>query len=96
MYFEIPDLPPLVISLAHFILAIAMLLTGWRIWRGPSTPDRVVAFDLLAALIMAQFVVLVFVSGFVAYLDVATVIAVISFIATIAFARCLENQEADS
>ncbi|MGK0310229.1 MAG: multisubunit Na+/H+ antiporter MnhF subunit [Lentimonas sp.] len=36
---------------------------------------------------------MVFFSGFISYLDVATVIAVISFIATIAFARCLENKE---
>ena len=94
MYFEIPDLPLLVILLVQCILAAAMLLTGWRIWRGPSIPDRVVALDLLAALIMAQFVVMVFFGGFISYLDVATVIAVISFIATIAFARCLENKEA--
>lgn len=93
MYFDIPDLPVSIILLAQCILGIAMLLTGWRIWRGPSIPDRVVALDLLAALIMAQFVVMVFFSGFVSYLDVATVIAVISFIATIAFARCIENKE---
>lgn len=94
MYSDIPDLPPFVILLTQCILALAMLLTGWRIWRGPSIPDRIVALDLLAALIMAQFVVMVFLSGFIAYLDVATVIAVISFIATIAFARCLESKEA--
>ena len=93
MYSDIPDLPPLVIFLVQSILAVAMLLTGWRIWRGPSIPDRIAALDLLAALIMAQFVVMVFLSGFVPYLDIATVIAVISFIATIAFARCMENME---
>ena len=93
MYSDIPDLPPFVILLSQCILALAMLLTGWRIWRGPSIPDRIVALDLLAALIMAQFVLMVFFSGFIAYLDVATVIAVISFIATIAFAKCLENKE---
>ncbi|MGK0176425.1 MAG: multicomponent Na+:H+ antiporter subunit F [Zhongshania aliphaticivorans] len=93
MYSDIPNLPPFVLLLAECILAVAMLLTGFRIWRGPSIPDRIVALDLLAALIMAQFVVMVFFSGFISYLDVATVIAVISFIATIAFARCLENKE---
>lgn len=93
MYFDIPDLPFPVLLIVQCILAAAMLLTGWRIWLGPSIPDRVVALDLLAALIMAQFVVMVFFAGFVSYLDVATVIAVISFIATIAFARCLESEE---
>ena len=96
MYSDILDLPPVILLLTQSILAIAMLLTGFRIWRGPSIPDRVVALDLLAALIMAEFVVMVFFSGFIAYLDVATVIAVISFIATIAFAKCLGSQEASS
>ena len=93
MYSDISDFPFLIVLLTQCILALAMLLTGWRIWLGPSIPDRVVALDLLAALIMAQFVVMVFFSGFISYLDVAMVVAVISFIATIAFARCLENKE---
>ena len=93
MYSSIPELPPFILSIAQGILAIAMLLTCWRIWRGPSTPDRIVALDLFAALIMGQFAVMVFASGFIPYLDIATVIAVISFIATIAFARCIENME---
>ncbi len=93
MYSEVLNLPPLVILAVQCILAIATLLTSWRIWRGPSMPDRIVALDLLSALIMAQFVVMVFFSGFISYLDVATTIAVISFIATIAFARCLENKD---
>lgn len=94
MYSDIPDLPPTILLAAQSILALAMLLTGFRILRGPSLPDRIVALDLLAALIMGQFVIMVFSSGFVPYLDVATLIAMISFIATTAFARCLENKEA--
>ena len=94
MYSDIPDLPPLVMLLTQCILSLSMLLTGVRILRGPSTPDRIVALDLLASLIMAQFVLMVFFSDFIFYLDVATVIAVISFIATVAFARCLESKEA--
>lgn len=79
---------------AHSIIALAMLLAGTRIWRGPSTHDRIVALDLLAALIMAQVALAVAHSGFVSYLDVATAIAVISFLATVAFARYLENKDA--
>lgn len=91
MYSEIFNIPPLVIAIAQGLLTLAMILAGWRIWRGPTTADRVVALDLMAALIMAHFIVMVFVTGFISYLDVAAVIAVISFIATIAFARYLED-----
>ena len=55
--------------------------------------DRIVALDLFASITMAQFVLLVFSSGFTAYLDIASAIAIISFIATIAFARYLEKTE---
>ncbi|MGJ8632695.1 MAG: monovalent cation/H+ antiporter complex subunit F [Luteolibacter sp.] len=93
MFTSIEQIPAWVILVAQAIIAAAMLLAGWRIWKGPSIPDRIVALDLLAALIMAQTVLLAITSGFVSYLDVATAIAVISFLATVAFARYLENKD---
>lgn len=42
---------------------------------------------------MAHMVLLVFASGFVSFLDAAGAIAVISFLATVAFARYLEKRE---
>lgn len=94
MYSEIVELPTGVITVAQVLLGASMLLTAWRIWRGPSVPDRIVALDLLAALIMGQFTLLVFTSGFVSYLDVAAAIAIISFLATVAFARYMEDKDA--
>ncbi len=94
MFDQIAQLPIWVIYTAQSILAISMLLSGYRIWKGPSIPDRIVALDLLAALIMAQTALLVMLSGFISYLDVATAIAVITFLATVAFARYLEDQNA--
>lgn len=93
MYSDIIDLPASVLAVAHLILALAMLLTGFRIWKGPLVADRVVALDLMAALIMGQFILLVFTSGYVSYLDVTAAIAVVSFLATVAFARIMENKE---
>ncbi|MEM8550684.1 MAG: monovalent cation/H+ antiporter complex subunit F [Verrucomicrobiota bacterium] len=93
MYSEILELPAFVLPTAHVLLGIAMLLAGYRIIRGPMMVDRVVALDLIGALIMGQFILLVFSSGFVSYLEVAAAIAVVSFLATVAFARILENKE---
>jgi multicomponent Na+:H+ antiporter subunit F len=94
MFSTIQYIPQWVPFTAQIILAAAMLLTAWRIWKGPSTPDRIVALDLLAALIMAQTALLAITSGFISYLDVASSIAVISFLATVAFARYLEDKNA--
>ncbi len=43
---------------------------------------------------MAHVALAVVHSGFISYLDVATAIAVIAFLATVAFARYLENKNA--
>ena len=90
MYFDAIDIPDTVWALAQLMLFAAIVLTSVRFLLGPSVPDRVVALDLLAALIMAQAALMVFTSGFISYLDVATAIALISFLATVAFARYLE------
>ena len=74
------------------MLAIAIILSAYRVVRGPSFLDRVVALDLLAALTMAQCVLLTLVSGFIPYLDIAMAIALISFIATVAFVRYIEHR----
>lgn len=94
MFSEFQSIPLWVAYIAHSILAVSMALAGWRICKGPSVPDRIVALDLLAALIMAQIALAVTHSGFISFLDVATAIAIIAFLATVAFARYLENKDA--
>jgi len=94
MFSEFQTIPAWVALTAHSILGLSMLLAGYRIWKGPSIPDRIVALDLLAALIMGHVALSVAHSRFVSYLDVATAIAVITFLATVAFARYLENKDA--
>lgn len=94
MFYDFQTIPDWVSLTAHSILGVSMLLAAWRIWKGPSIPDRIVALDLLAALIMGQVALAVADSRFVSYLDVATAIAVIAFLATVAFARYLENKDA--
>jgi multicomponent Na+:H+ antiporter subunit F len=93
MFSESLALPPTVFFIAQILVALAMVLTLVRIIQGPSIPDRILALDLLASLIMAQCVLLVFSSRFISYLDVASAIAIVSFLATVAFARYLEKQE---
>lgn len=94
MFSEFQTIPSWILFVAHALIGLSMLLTGYRIWKGPSIPDRIVALDLLAALIMGHVALSVAHSRFVSYLDVATAIAIITFLATIAFARYLENKDA--
>ena len=71
--------------------ALSLLLTSVRVARGPSLPDRIVALDLLGTLGIGVVAVLSIAYGKSVYLDVALVVALLSFLATVAFAVYLER-----
>lgn len=68
------------------IFAIAFILAFLRLLRGPSLPDRVVALDLMAVIGIGFISAYAIETERSVFVDVATVIALIGFLATIAFA----------
>jgi multicomponent Na+:H+ antiporter subunit F len=81
------------LSIALAVLAFAALLALWRVVRGPTLPDRVVALDLVGVLIAGMAVVTAARTGSRYFLDVAIVIALITFVGTVAYARYIETAE---
>lgn len=73
-----------VVALTALVVTIA--LSFWRLAQGPSLPDRVVALDLLTTVGIAVTAVYAMVTGKSVILDVAIILALISFLGTIAFA----------
>lgn len=70
-------------------LGVSAVLSLYRLVRGPSLPDRVVAMDLISLQFVgaiAAYAVLIDVPGL---LNVAMVLAIISSLSTIAIARYL-------
>ncbi len=78
-------------TIALGMLALALLLVSWRLWRGPDLPDRVVALDLIAVLVIGIIAAHAVLTGFAIYLNAASVLALIVFLGTVAFARYLEK-----
>ena len=74
------------------ILVAAGMVTGYRALRGPSLADRVVALEVAATLMVALLTLTSIRAGDAVLLDVAMVVAVVSFIGTAAFARFLEKR----
>ena len=77
-------------------ISIALTLTGlaaclFRVWRGPSTADRVVALDLLAYHVIGVSALVALGAENVDLLAPALVLALLAFLATVAFARHLER-----
>jgi multicomponent Na+:H+ antiporter subunit F len=73
------------------MLAAALALTLYRIVRGPSAPDRVVALDLLTVVVIGMIAAYEVATDQPVYLDVAITLALISFLGTVAFARYVER-----
>ena len=80
------------IDIAFALLMAAMLLAFVRLARGPSLPDRVVALDLVTVLAVAFSALFAVSSGESAFLDVAIALALVAFLATVAFARFAERR----
>ena len=80
------------VDIAFLLLMAAMVLAFLRLARGPSLPDRVVALDLLTILAVAFSALFAIASEMAAFLDVAIVLALVAFLATVAFARFAERR----
>ena len=78
-------------QLTLVILAVTVIVTLVRIIKGPTLPDRVVAMDLLGVVIVGFIVVLAGWTGVRATLDAAIVIALIGFVATVAYATYVQQ-----
>ena len=81
----------LAIIAANVLLSIALLLGFWRLYLGPTLPDRVVALELIASLTIGFIAVYVVSSGRTPFIDVAMVLALTAFLAAVGFARYLEK-----
>lgn len=79
------------IIVANVLLSISLLLGFWRLYLGPTLPDRVVALELIASLTIGFIAVYVIASGRTPFIDVAMVLALTAFLAAVGFARYLEK-----
>lgn len=89
------DLTELAPWLALAVVGLAMFLTFVRLVRGPTLPDRVVALDLMAVLTVGMIAAYEIAMDQPILLDTATVLALVAFLGTVAFARYLERRGRD-
>lgn len=84
---EIPGFLELAIQVGLVIASGVTLLAGYRVIRGPTTPDRVVALDTIGTNVVAIAVLFALQTDRGFFIDVGLVLAIIGFISTIAVAR---------
>ena len=82
----------LAIQIASWLLLLALGLCFFRIARGPTLADRVVALDVLNILAVAYCALLAISSGRDVFLDAAIALALVAFLVTVAFGRFVEQR----
>lgn len=86
----------LAVDVAMALVALGAALTTYRLVRGPTAADRVVASDLLLTLFALTTLLLAARTGEGTYLEVGLVVAVLGFVGTAAVARFLESHQDDA
>ncbi len=79
--------------LAQLMLGTAMLLTAFRLFRGPRAQDRVVSLDALYVNAMLLVITFGISTGATLYFEAALVIAILGFVSTSALAKFLMRGE---
>lgn len=84
------------LAIATLCLLVALGAAAWRLFVGPTLADRVVALDLVTMLLVVFLVIFKLVSGINAYIYAAIALALIAFLATVAFAHYIDRTRGDS
>ncbi len=80
-----------ILNLAVIIIMVAIGLGIYRLVKGPTVVDRVIALDLLTLIAIALITMIALVTSRFIYIDVALVYGLLSFLSVLAVARYLEK-----
>ena len=74
------------------VLALPLSLAAYRMIKGPGYADRLVALDMLTAVVVSLSVLTAIATGRGAFIDIGLGVALINFASTCAFATFLERK----
>jgi multicomponent K+:H+ antiporter subunit F len=77
------------VIIAFALITLAQLLNLYRLFKGPSLPDRILALDNMYIDALALFILLGIYFSTTAYFEAALIIAVMGFISTVATSKYL-------
>lgn len=76
-----------VLAVCGALLTLAFGMTLWRLWRGPSTSDRVLALDTLSVIGIGLLLLLNIWRANELFFELALLMALLSFVGTVALAK---------
>ena len=81
----------MIFKISAIIAMLAIVIAFWRLLRGPSPADRLVALDVMTIITISFIVFISCCQNRIIYIDVAMVYALVSFLGVVAIARYLEG-----
>ncbi len=80
-----------VFIIALSLLAFSLLGSIYRLIKGPSTPDRVIALDTIGITMIAMVAIFSMLLDTSAFLELILLLGILSFIGTIAMSKFIER-----
>lgn len=81
----------MMLNIALVILSLAMVGFLYRVVKGPSAADRVIALDAMGITLAGIVAIVSILLNTGAFLDVILLIGILAFVGTVAFAKFLEK-----
>ena len=81
----------MIVKIAILCIAVAILALLYRVIKGPSIPDRIVALDAIGVNLVAVVALASIFMKTNAFLEIILLIGILSFIGTVAFSKYLEK-----
>ncbi len=78
-------------QIALTVLVVLLVLSSYRVWRGPSPADRLQAIDTATTLLIGIIITLSLVQGTALLIDVGIALAALGFAGTLAISRYLSE-----
>ncbi len=83
----------IIMTISLIIVAFSTLLYVYRLVKGPSTPDRVIALDAIGINLIGITAIISIVLNTSAFVEVILLLGILAFIGTVAFSKYLEKGE---
>jgi multicomponent Na+:H+ antiporter subunit F len=88
------DILSIAVDVSFVLIMLGVAFGFVRLIKGPSLPDRIVALDMMTVQIVSFCGLYAIQSGDTAFVDVAIVLALVGFLATVALARFVDRRRA--
>ena len=75
------------------LVGIAMLLSLWRLLRGPTAPDRILAMDTLSVGAIAQLILFGILMDTEIYFEAALILAMLGFVSTVVLSKYVVRRD---